>query len=207
MKKFLCLLSLAFLLSACNQAPTPAPEESTTTTEVEKTEPEALEEAAGEVPEEVLPPGKKPVKITKYFDFGCGYCRKGAQAMQDLKAKYGDEVAIELRHFVIHPPVMGLHEASECAREQGKFEAFFYNYFLENYGASADRVVKAIDLDRKAYDVCMAKPEGSGIIQSHKSIGQLLGISGTPHFIVNDTQRVGGYASFETFEKIVEQNR
>jgi len=63
------------------------------------------------------------VKIVEFSDFECPYCRRTLSTINGLFEKYGDKISLEYRHFPLsfHSSAQKAAEASECAREQGKF--------------------------------------------------------------------------------------
>ena len=63
------------------------------------------------------------VKIVEFSDFECPYCRSVVPIIEGLLEKYGDKISLEYRHFPLsfHASAQKAAEASECAREQGKF--------------------------------------------------------------------------------------
>jgi protein-disulfide isomerase len=64
-----------------------------------------------------------PVKIVEFADFECPYCAGVVPTIDGLFEKYGDKISLEYRHFPLgfHASAQKAAEASECAREQGKF--------------------------------------------------------------------------------------
>lgn len=73
--------------------------------------------------------GNQNAKITivEYSDFECPFCKRFHQTMEQVMAKYGNDIKWVYRHF----PLDGLHQQArpealmaECAHEQGKFWEF-----------------------------------------------------------------------------------
>jgi protein-disulfide isomerase len=67
--------------------------------------------------------GGASVKIVEFSDFECPYCAKTIPTIDGLFEKYGDDISLEYRHYPLsfHANAQKMAEASECAREQGKF--------------------------------------------------------------------------------------
>ncbi len=63
------------------------------------------------------------VKIVEFSDFECPYCTSSQPTVEGLFEKYGDKISLEYRHYPLsfHANAQKMAEASECAREQGKF--------------------------------------------------------------------------------------
>ncbi len=187
----------SFLILGCSNPPAPN----------QSTEKEIIPEIKKEISIE-NPKKEAKVTITKYYDFACGYCRKGAKIMQALKAKYQDDLHIEFRHFVVHPSVNKAHKAVECANEQGKFEAYFYEYFDNHYAQTSDKelfaVAKKTELNEDTFRSCLSSSRTQQVINSHRQFGELIGIRGTPNFIINGKNKIAGAIPQAEFEKIID---
>ncbi|HEY5714293.1 MAG TPA: DsbA family protein [Candidatus Gracilibacteria bacterium] len=203
MKKLFLILLCLLSLNGCEKTTQETPQNQDQTT---------LENATSFTPpiEELKPMPehlKKKVKVSKFFDFGCAYCRQGSKTMKALQAKYGDQVDIQFMHFLIHPQVTDVHKVAACVGEQGKFSDFTYKYFESYYGTVDKKALRKIAQDLPtemgAYDECMKK-NISPIVETHKNLGTLLGVRGTPFFMINDKIPVRGAASFDDFVAIID---
>ncbi len=73
-----------------------------------------------------------PVKIVEFSDFQCPFCARAFPTIQQVQKEYGDKVVLVYRHLPltsIHPRAHITAQASECARDQGKFWEFHDELF------------------------------------------------------------------------------
>jgi protein-disulfide isomerase len=72
-------------------------------------------------------PGDAKVTIVEYSDFQCPYCARAFPTVQQILSEYGNKVQFVYKHYPlisIHPRAQITAEASECAKDQGKFWEF-----------------------------------------------------------------------------------
>ncbi len=73
-----------------------------------------------------------PITLLEYSDFQCPFCSRAFPTVQQILKEYGSKVLFAYKHFPlsqIHPNAQKAGEASECAREQGKFWEFHDKLF------------------------------------------------------------------------------
>ncbi|MDP6626712.1 MAG: DsbA family protein, partial [Methanopyri archaeon] len=63
------------------------------------------------------------VTILEYSDFQCPFCSRVVPTIEQIKATYGNKVNVIFKHFPLgfHENAQKAAEASECARDQGRF--------------------------------------------------------------------------------------
>jgi len=68
-------------------------------------------------------PAKAPVTIVEFSDYQCPYCSRAEMTVQEVLKKYGDKVRLVYRDYPLqfHPNANIAAQASECAKDQGKF--------------------------------------------------------------------------------------
>ncbi len=157
------------------------------------------------------PPSKnnpKVVRITEYFDFGCGHCKKASQTMDNLKRKYGKKLKITFRHFPLSPKTFMAAEASECARTQGKFKPF-HDLIFENFGVYTAEKMKEIadglNLNREKFDICLDSGVMKSKVREDQEQARKFGASGTPYFIINERTKIPGAISETAFENLIDK--
>lgn len=149
-----------------------------------------------------------PVTIEVWSDFQCPYCVRGAARMEELRAKYGDQVRFVFRNqpLPFHKKARLAAAAAMAAHEQGKFWEYHDTLFanqdaldreaLESYaqklGLDLVRFRKA--LDTKAWD---------NYVEADVVEAQRRGIAGTPTFFING-KPVTGAQPLETFTQFVD---
>jgi protein-disulfide isomerase len=167
-----------------------------------------------------LGPAGAPVLIQEFSDFQCSFCRQFAQGVKNrLVEEYisTGQVRLEHRHYIVVDSNAGGNEsrraaeASECAREQGQFwnyyEILFANQNRPGSGTYADRRLKAfaetLGLDTGAFNACFDGRRYSSQVQADQSLGDSLGVRGTPTLFVNGIQ-VQNPLNFAEFQSMID---
>lgn len=82
------------------------------------------EEVSGTPTSHTKGEGTSGVVLVEYADFQCPACAQYYPVLQQVKAKYGDTITFQLRHFpleAIHKNARAAARAAEAAGLQGKF--------------------------------------------------------------------------------------
>jgi protein-disulfide isomerase len=134
--------------------------------------------------------GAAKVAVVEFFDYHCGFCKRGADFVQQL-AENDPKVKVAFREYPI------LREESEiasryalAARAQGKYTEFHFALLRENGLLDETRlkeVAARVGLDVKKLERDQAASDFARILDEDRRIGQELGIDGTPTFIVATT--------------------
>src|SRR6185503_1362424 len=67
-------------------------------------------------------PADAKVTLVKAYDYACPYCEKVRDTMDELRKKYGNDLRIVFKQFVVHPQVATAPALALCAaNKQGKF--------------------------------------------------------------------------------------
>jgi protein-disulfide isomerase len=148
------------------------------------------------------------ITLVEFFDYNCGYCKR---ALGDMRAlMQGDsKLRVVLKDF----PVLGLDsvEASRVAlamKQQLKGEKLFdYHVKLMETrgrvnGERAIAVAKDMGVDIARLQRDMDGPEVKAAIQENVMLGDKLGLSGTPAFVVGD-EVISGAVGLEPMRKTV----
>jgi len=167
----------------------------------------------------VLGDPNAPVTIVEFSEYQCPYCSKFYNdAYQELKEKYVEtgKVKLVFRDFPLsfHEGAYPAALAAECVRDQLGDEGYFemHDKLFENQDRlSGDQAIEIVlegfardvEADPDVYKECMANDKFQMEIFADASVGQAVGVSGTPSFFVNDTLLVGAQP-FENFEQIIE---
>lgn len=133
-----------------------------------------------------------PVRVVVFSDFQCRYCARAAGELRALRDASGGRIALTFRHLpldAIHPHARAAALASECAAEQGRFEAFHDQLFAHQQEIGvrswADLARAAGVPDLPAYDRCVAEERHRGRVAADVELAEKLGLTGTPAFMVN----------------------
>jgi protein-disulfide isomerase len=67
-------------------------------------------------------PADAKVTLVKAYDYACPYCQKVGDTMDELRKKYGNDLRIVYKQFVVHPQVAMAGALAACAADkQHKF--------------------------------------------------------------------------------------
>jgi protein-disulfide isomerase len=143
----------------------------------------------------------KKVEFIEYGDFSCPYCAQFYGIGKQLKAKYGDEIVFQFKHFPLidaHPNAVAAARASEAAAKQGKFwemhDLLYENqreWSLDAGQTSKDPIpflekyAQSIGLDMAKYRIDFSDPAAAATINADKADGTKARISGTPGIVIN----------------------
>lgn len=142
-------------------------------------------------------PASAPVTIVEYSDFQCPWCRELSTTLDQVKAKYGDQVRIVFRQFPLnnHENAQKAAEAALCAHEQGKFWELHDTMFKNQQALGvADLKTKAAELGLNAstFNQCLDSGKTAKAVEAEMKGGAALGVGTTPSFFVNGRPLVGG---------------
>lgn len=152
-----------------------------------------------------------PITLVEFGDFNCGYCGRWAhEVLPQIDEKYIQTGKVRMAY--VHFPILGADsmtaaEASECAGQQDKFWEYHdivyahqgVGFTPENLSALAGQ----IDLDTAVFDECLANFADRESLDGDISLSQVMGVRGTPAFLVNGIPLAGAYP-YEDFERLIE---
>lgn len=150
-----------------------------------------------------------PITIIEFSDFTCGFCGRFAQTtLEPILEAYPDEVRIVYMDFpFLSQMSVPAAMAAECAHDQGQFWEMHDLIFANQRNLTPDVLREqavALELDMDAYDVCMEDQAHMDEIRADLSVGQELGVSGTPAFFVNG-RFVSGAQPVEVFSQFIDE--
>ena len=156
-----------------------------------------------------------PIKVDKivleeWFDYGCHYCEQSHGVVKDLKKKYGDRLEVIEKHYPLSASTMVFAEASECARDQGKFDEFHDEVFTYYYGkfevSNLKKIATAVDLpDLDKFNTCVSSGVNKGRVATDTREAEKIGVSGTPFFRINTELNIPGAISKDSFEGLFDE--
>jgi len=128
--------------------------------------------------------------LMEFSDFQCPFCQRVQPTIQKLLAKYGEKMSFGYRHFPLefHSDADDAAIAIECARDQGKFDDMHGLLFKQQKNQSREELKKLasqIDLkDMDAFNQCLDNNKYETRVARDIQVGQSVGITGTPGFII-----------------------
>ncbi|HBF66959.1 MAG TPA: hypothetical protein DDW36_00875 [Candidatus Magasanikbacteria bacterium] len=159
------------------------------------------------------------VTIVEYSDFECPYCQRFHGTMQQILAKYPNDVRWVYRHFPLdqlHPTARPAAEASECVAALGgndKFWAFADKIFaVAGVPPSADKLeqyAKEIGLNVNSFKSCVSGGKYKQTVADMEAGGAAAGVRGTPgNFLIapdGTVSEIPGAQPFETIDPVLQQ--
>lgn len=141
--------------------------------------------------------GEGAVVVVEFLDFECEACGAGYPFVEQLREEYAGQITYVVRYFPLpgHFNSTNAAVAAEAAARQGKFEEMYHALFRsqgdwgevqESRAALFRSFAEDIGLDMPTYDKDLADPETAARVGSDFTDGQVLGVSSTPTFFVND---------------------
>jgi len=132
------------------------------------------------------------VTLVEFFDYNCGYCRKALVDVQTL-IKTDPKLRVVIKDFpVLGPESLEASQVAIAVRQQLKGDKLFefHQKLLETKGrvngARAIQVAKDLGADTTKLQKDMASPEVKAALSENRGLGDRLGLSGTPAFIIGD---------------------
>jgi protein-disulfide isomerase len=170
-----------------------------------------------------VPIGKSPVfgspkaKVTLVMamDFDCPYCRRAFDTVDDLRKKYGKDLRVVYKPYVVHPKTALLPAQATCAaHKQGKWRELadliwtkaFDVRSTDTNAFAPDHITtlaKQAKLDLKRYEqdvagVCVQE------IRDEQASMQKLGVGATPSFFING-RYLAGALPIENFSALIDE--
>jgi protein-disulfide isomerase len=151
-----------------------------------------------------------PVTVVVFSDFQCPACRLLADNLGTLRAKYPGRIAVVYRHFPLpnHPFAMAAAQASECAAQQGRFEAY-HNALFREQNAIGDTswtrfAARAGVPDLASFERCTSETQRSAALARDLTDAKRLGVMATPTLLINGL-RLDGTPPFNTLEGYIQR--
>lgn len=152
------------------------------------------------------------VTLVEFFDYNCGYCKRSLSDVRTL-AKTDPKLRIILKDF----PVLGPDsvEASRVAlavknQLQGDKLFDYHTKLLDSRGRvngeRAIAVAKEMGVDVARLQKDMESPDIRNILQANVGLGDKLGLTGTPAFIVGD-EVIAGAVGLDPLKQVVNNTR
>jgi len=138
-------------------------------------------------------PDDASVIIVEFMDYKCSYCRVAAEWVESVRERYGDDVQFIFKEY----PILGADSieaarAALAAERQGEevYAAFHYALVSASGPLPTSRIdqlasLAGVDVAQMRED--MNAPEIMQHIGDVRALGQRMGVTGTPFFIVDGT--------------------
>jgi protein-disulfide isomerase len=173
-------------------------------------------------------PADAKVTLVKAYDYACPYCEKVRDTMDDLRKKYGNDLRIVYKQFVVHPQVATAGALAFCAAgRQGKavemdkalweksFKSHTFDKDASGEGGQAQKCwessagcpvvlgyAKDLGLNEDKFKADMK--DCQTLIQKDMRELQTLGVGATPSFFING-RFMSGAMPMENFTALIDE--
>ena len=169
-------------------------------------------------------PADAKVTLVKAYDYACPYCEKVRDTMDELRKKYGNDLRVVYKQFVVHPQVATAGALAFCAAaKQGKGHEMDVALWDKGFkGRAFDKdadggkkcwesdagcpvvlgYAQEIGLDQAKFKADMKDCQGA-INKDMKDL-QALGVGATPSFFVNG-RFLSGAMPIDNFSQLIDE--
>ncbi|MBV8756404.1 MAG: thioredoxin domain-containing protein [Deltaproteobacteria bacterium] len=155
-------------------------------------------------------PATAKVTLVMAGDFACPYCRRAWTTVDELRKKYGKDLRVVYKSFIVHPHVATDPAHGACAAaHQGKFHEMADLLWSESFEKhdfdpkTIETIAKHAKLDMKRYTADVAGPCPAEIAAENAEMTKL-GVVATPTFFING-RYMSGAMPIEDFEKLIDE--
>ena len=153
-------------------------------------------------------PAKAPITIVEFSDYQCPYCGRAEATVMEVLKKYGDKVRLVYRDYPLsfHQNANVAAQASDCAKEQGKFWEMHDAMFANQSKLTQPDLVEtagSLKLDKDKFKTCLDAGKYKDEVQKDFDAGMKYGVTGTPTFFINGIPIVGA-RDVNSFTEIID---
>ena len=174
-------------------------------------------------------PADAKVTIVKAYDYACPYCEKVRDTMEELRKKYGNDLRIVYKQFVVHPQVATAGALAFCAAgKQGKameMDKLLWDKSFKTHNFDKDATAEGGGAPQRCWESSAGCPVVVGyaqelglntdkfksdmkdcqsLIQKDMKELQTLGVGATPSFFING-RFMSGAMPLENFTQLVDE--
>ncbi|MGH7653795.1 MAG: DsbA family protein [Gemmatimonadaceae bacterium] len=131
------------------------------------------------------------VVIAEFADFQCPFCARFAKLVENLRARYPNDVRVVFRHFPLpgHAEAYVAARAAECAGRQRQFWPMHDELFRsqDSLGKLPFREIarRANVPDLKLFQACVDERTVVNAIENDVALGKRVSVLGTPTVMIN----------------------
>ncbi len=129
------------------------------------------------------------VEMLAFVDFECPYTRGTAKGLLELAEKHKDSLRIRFLNLPldVHPNAVLAARAAVAAHKQGAYFKFFEKMMAAKTVGRDALLAWAVEagIDSKKFVADMDSPEALKIVTRDVGLAKVMGISGTPSFVLN----------------------
>ena len=130
------------------------------------------------------------VTIVEFTDYECPSCGATQPVLEEVAREFGDKVKLVVRNFPLaqHSRAFKAAEASEAAREQGKYWEYSALLFANQKALEVPRLKEyatKLGLDRARFDAALDSGRFSSRVKRDLADGEKIGVDSTPSVFIN----------------------
>jgi protein-disulfide isomerase len=130
------------------------------------------------------------VTVVEFTDFECPSCGATQPVLEEVAREFGDKVKLVVRNFPLaqHAHAFKAAEASEAAREQGKYWEYVAILFANQKALEVARLkeyASRLGLDRTKFDAALDSGRFSSKVRKDMADGERIGVDSTPSVFIN----------------------
>ncbi|HSD89233.1 MAG TPA: thioredoxin domain-containing protein [Kofleriaceae bacterium] len=153
---------------------------------------------------------KAKVTLVMAFEFACQFCRRAWDTVDQLQKKYGKELRVAYKQYIVHPTKATAPAFAACAANHQKkwrplAELMWAKAFdTGNFDpANVDAIATEAGLDMKQYQ---ADTAGACVqeIKDEQDLMKKLAVGATPTFFING-RFMEGALPIEMFSKLIDE--
>ncbi|WP_380284201.1 DsbA family protein [Kitasatospora purpeofusca] len=150
-------------------------------------------------------------RLEFWCELQCPDCRTALADVRTLRARYGDALAIELRHFPLekHKHAYAAAEAAEEAFAQGLGWPFVEALLerVEDLEARGTEVLlevaREVGVDAEEVDTALVDGRHMLTVDADQAEGRAIGVTGTPTYVIAGQRLDGGKSQDGLLERVV----
>jgi len=151
------------------------------------------------------------VDILAFVDFECSFCRGEAQTLLDMADKHKATVRVRFLNLPldVHPNSVIGAKAAVAAHRQNAYLLFYKKMLVPDAKLSRESVISwavEANLDAKKFSADLASPEVDKIVARDVALAKVMGVAGTPSFLVNGNLVQGVQKATDWDRRIAEES-
>lgn len=140
------------------------------------------------------------VTVVEFGEFECPHCGRAYIHLKGLRERLDDlDARFVWRHLArddVHPFSVRAAVAAEAAGAQGRFWEMHDHLFEHQHSLEYEDLrnhAAAVGLDVERFIGDMSDPQYIDVVRSHADEARVLGVEGTPAFLINGERYEGAY--------------
>ena len=160
--------------------------------------------------DETSPVGGNPkgdITVVEFFDYNCGYCKRAATSLKAVIKKDSNIRVVYKEFAILGPESVAAARAALAAHRQGKYVEFHEGLMVGE--ANEDNIValvKSLGMDYSRFRKDTGSPHIKAILQKNYQLANILGITGTPVFVIGE-RIIPGAVSAEVLQRVIKEER